>query len=225
MDCKKIIAMLLLGCVAGPWLRAGDTEAVLRLRDERKRHPRVCSVAFPGDTKWREAYDAVYSHGAIVENPWGAFRVYMNESQAVDLYLKPEPCMEAAASGFYATPEHIAAGGDMLGRSIETACGRFHAGLGLEVQIHGLALVHIHTESPPRVFDDSTVAVHGVVGLAPFRVARKRHRAHPRVTLALVAQTQHRFGVAGAEPRPGHTAEQQHCDYLFAVHLLSVVSA
>lgn len=124
--------MLLLGCVAGPWLCAGDTDAVLRLRDERKRHPRVSSVSFPGDTKWREAYDAVYSHGTIVENPWAAFRVYMNESQAVDLYLKPEPCMEAAASGFYATPEHIAAGGgrDVLrvGKSVGLGSFRGYAG-------------------------------------------------------------------------------------------------
>ena len=72
-------------------LCADGTDSFIKLRDERKRHPRICAISFPGDTRWREAYDDIYGHGAMLENPYAGFRIYMNESQAIDLYLKNRP--------------------------------------------------------------------------------------------------------------------------------------
>lgn len=154
---RFLITAILSGVALMPSvMSAADTDAVLRLRDECKRHPRVCSVSFPGDTRWREAYDAVYSHGAIVENPYAAFRIYMNESQAVDLYLKPSPCMEAAASGFYATPSHISAGGgrDVLkvGKSLGLGSFRGYAD-GVAVTVDSVA------ERGQRIVADDAVEV------------------------------------------------------------------
>lgn len=103
------------------------TDALLKLRDERKRHPRIESLTFPGTTKWREAYDAVYGHGAMVENPWAAFRVYFNESQSVDLYLKTRHGLEIDQTCFYTSEQQLAEGWGqdvlLVGKSI--GCGSF----------------------------------------------------------------------------------------------------
>lgn len=100
----------LMTAFAMPAAASIGTDAILRLRDERKKHPEIVSVEFPGRTKWREAYDAIYSHGAIIENPYLALRIYMNEAQSVDVYLKQHPGLECRNTAFYSSPEAIAAG-------------------------------------------------------------------------------------------------------------------
>ena len=132
------------------------TDAILRLRDERKKHPEVVSVEFPGDTRWREAYDAIYSHGAIIENPWVALRIYMNETQAVDVYLKQTPGLECRRTAFYSTPEAVAAGRgtDVLSVGKSIGAGSFRG-------FDGSDAVNIDTvqSRAQAVLNDSTVAV------------------------------------------------------------------
>ena len=91
-------------------LCADGTDSFIKLRDERKRHPRICAISFPGDTRWREAYDDIYGHGAMLENPYAGFRIYMNESQAIDLYLKNRPGLELEQTSFYIDASAVAKG-------------------------------------------------------------------------------------------------------------------
>lgn len=112
--------MICLEAVAAGW--AQGTDAILRLRDERRRHPEICTVSFPGHTVWRHAYDAVYSHGVIIENPWVALRIYMNQGHGVDAYLKQTPGLECRQTGFYT---------DSIGRS---------RGLGADVLYVGASI-------------------------------------------------------------------------------------
>lgn len=107
LQIRKIIFGALLAGAVLPAAAQG-TDAILRLRDERRRHPEISSITFPGNTVWRHAYDAVYSHGAIVENPWAALRIYMNEGHGVDAYLKATTGLECRQTGFYT---------DSIGRS------------------------------------------------------------------------------------------------------------
>ncbi|MDE5870817.1 MAG: DUF4861 domain-containing protein, partial [Muribaculaceae bacterium] len=55
-----------------------QTDAYIKLRDEKKTHPRIESITFPGDANTRYMYDAIYGHGAVIENPCVAYRVYMD---------------------------------------------------------------------------------------------------------------------------------------------------
>ena len=101
----RVISYIVL-CIAGlsalvQPAAAGDTDAILRLRDERRRHPEISSITFPGHSVWRQTYDAIYSHGAIIENRWVALRIYMNQGHGVDAYLKQRPGLECRQTGFY----------------------------------------------------------------------------------------------------------------------------
>ncbi len=87
-----------------------QTDAYIKLRDEKKTHPRIESITFPGDANTRYMYDAIYGHGAVIENPWVAYRVYMDNRQSLDLYVKQTPQLELDVTGFYTTPEQLKEG-------------------------------------------------------------------------------------------------------------------
>ena len=87
-----------------------QTDAYIKLRDEKKTHPRIESITFPGDANTRHMYDAIYGHGAVIENPWVAYRVYMDNRQSLDLYVKQTPQLELDVTGFYTTPEQLKEG-------------------------------------------------------------------------------------------------------------------
>ena len=55
-------------------------------------------------------YDAIYGHGAMWENEWIGFRVYMDHRQSIDLYGKKTAQMELDATNFYTTAEQWNAG-------------------------------------------------------------------------------------------------------------------
>lgn len=151
---KRILTLCL-----GAMLCAGtfaQTDALLKLRDERRRHPRIESLTFPGSTKWREAYDAVYGHGAMIENPWAAFRIYFNEAQSVDLYLKTRERLEIDKTCFYTTPEQLAEGWgqDVLRVGKSIGCGSFRGWDGENtVPVDSVA------SRTQRVVDSATVEV------------------------------------------------------------------
>lgn len=88
----------------------GQTDAYIKLNDEKGKHPRIESVTYPGDADLLDMYNSIYGHGAVIENPWVAYRVYMDNRQSLDLYVKHTPRLELDVTGFYTTPEQIAEG-------------------------------------------------------------------------------------------------------------------
>lgn len=139
-----------------PSIASDSTDAILRLRDERKKHPAILSVEFPGATTWREAYDAIYSHGAIIENPYLALRIYMNEAQSVDVYLKQEPGLECRSTAFYSSPEAVASGQgtDVLKVGKSIGAGSFRGYDGSEA----ISITEVQSRGQ-AVLNDSTIAV------------------------------------------------------------------
>lgn len=106
---------------------AAQTDAYIKLRDINKKYPRICSVTFPGDADNRQMYNSIYGHGAVIENPWVAYRVYMDNRQSLDLYAKQTPRLELETTGFYTTPQQLADGygRDVLWAGKSIAAGSF----------------------------------------------------------------------------------------------------
>lgn len=104
---KHILTLSTLVCALT--LQA-QTNAYIKLHDSHKRHPRVESITFGGDVPTAATYDAIYGHGAVIENPWVAYRVYMDHRQSLDLYVKATPRLELEQTGFYTTPEQLKQG-------------------------------------------------------------------------------------------------------------------
>ena len=106
---------------------SAQTDAYLKIHDSHGRHPRVSSITFPGDVDNLAMYDAIYGHGAVIENPWVAYRVYMDNRQSLDLYVKQTPQLELDKTGFYTTPEQLEEGYgiDVLWAGKSIAAGSF----------------------------------------------------------------------------------------------------
>lgn len=133
-----------------------QTDAYLKLRDEKKTHPRIVSISFPGDANTRQMYDAIYGHGAVIENPWVAYRVYMDNRQSLDLYVKQTPQIELDVTGFYTTPKQIEEGYgcDVLWAGKSIAAGSFRG--WQNEQPVTIDTVSVRTQ---KVIDDHTIQV------------------------------------------------------------------
>ena len=104
-----------------------QTDAFIKIHDSHGRHPRVTEITFPGNTVFPADYDAIYGHGAIIENPWVGYRVYMDNRQSLDLYAKTTPRLEIDRTCFYTTPQQLAEGYgcDVLWAGKSVAAGSF----------------------------------------------------------------------------------------------------
>lgn len=104
-----------------------DTDAYIKLFDHHGKHPRVKSVTFYGNSDNLDMYNSLYGHGAVIENPFVAYRVYMDHRQSLDLYVKQTPRTELEVTGFYTTPEQLEAGYgcDVLWAGKSIAAGSF----------------------------------------------------------------------------------------------------
>ena len=89
---------------------SAQVSAQMKLWDRKYRYPRINSVEFKGDVPSLAMYDAIYGHGAMWENEWIGFRVYMDHRQSIDLYGKKTMQMELDSTNFYTTNEQWAAG-------------------------------------------------------------------------------------------------------------------
>ena len=87
-----------------------QTDAYIKLYDHNNKHPRIVSITYPGDANTREMFNSIYGHGAVIENPWVAYRVYMDNRQSLDLYVKQTPQLELDITGFYTTPQQLEEG-------------------------------------------------------------------------------------------------------------------
>ncbi len=133
-----------------------QTDAYIKVRDIAKRAPRALSIEFPGDTPFPHDYDAIYGHGAVLENPWLAIRVYMDNRQSIDLYLKQTPKLELDHTGFYSTKEMVEQGYgcDVLWAGKSVAMGSFRGYVdGAPVTIDNPA------SRLQRVLNDHTIQV------------------------------------------------------------------
>ncbi len=122
---KRIVhtlALLLLALSA-----SAQTDAYIKLRDRGSKYPRILSITFPGDANTLHMYNSIYGHGAVIENPWVAYRIYMDNRQSLDLYVKATPRLELDATNFYTTPEQLAEGYgcDVLWAGKSIAAGSF----------------------------------------------------------------------------------------------------
>lgn len=88
----------------------GQTDAYIKLYDHHGQHPRIVSITYPGDANLLDMYNSIYGHGAVIENPWVAYRVYMDNRQSLDLYVKQKPQLELDVTGFYTTLEQLGQG-------------------------------------------------------------------------------------------------------------------
>ena len=104
-----------------------QTDAYIKLHDEKGKHPRILSITYPGDANTLDMYNSIYGHGAVIENPWVAYRVYMDNRQSLDLYVKQTPQLELDVTGFYTTPEQMGEGYgcDVLWAGKSIAAGSF----------------------------------------------------------------------------------------------------
>lgn len=106
--------------------------AHMKLWDQKFRFPRVNQIEFQGDVPSLAMYDAVYGHGAMWENEWMGFRVYMDHRQSIDLYGKKQSRLELDETNFYTTDEQWASGygEDILfvGGSVGSGSFRGYAG-------------------------------------------------------------------------------------------------
>lgn len=103
------------------------TDAYIKLYDHHGKHPRIVSITYPGDANLLDMYNSIYGHGAVIENPWVAYRVYMDNRQSLDLYVKSTPRTELDVTGFYTTPEQMQQGYgcDVLWAGKSIAAGSF----------------------------------------------------------------------------------------------------
>lgn len=87
-----------------------QTDAYIKMNDIKEKHPRVISVTYPEDADILDMYNSIYGHGAVFENSFMAYRVYMDHRQSIDLYGKAYPRLEMDVTGFYTTDEQLAQG-------------------------------------------------------------------------------------------------------------------
>lgn len=151
---KKYLFLGLAATIASTGF--SQTNAYIKLRDEKKTHPRIECISFPGDANVRYMYDAIYGHGAVIENPWVAYRIYMDNRQSLDLYVKQTPQMELDVTGFYTTPEQLQQGYgcDVLWAGKSIAAGSFRGWQNGEPQT--IDTVATRTQ---RVIDNRTIQV------------------------------------------------------------------
>lgn len=86
------------------------TRAYIKLHDSKGKHPEVNSITFPGDANILDMYNSIYGHGAVFENEYGGYRIYMDHRQSIDLYGKNTHQLELDSTGFYTTQEQMAKG-------------------------------------------------------------------------------------------------------------------
>lgn len=111
----------------GPQTFEQKSRAYLKLRDEKKKHPEITEITYPGNSDNSVIYNTIYGHGAVMESMLNAWRIYVDNRQSIDLYGKKARQLELETTGFYTTPEQSAQGygRDILWAGKSVAAGSF----------------------------------------------------------------------------------------------------
>ncbi len=111
LSMRRVVFALVLSVLAMCSMQGyAQTYAQLKVWDSHQRYPLINEIEFQGADSALATYDAIYGHGAMMENEAYALRVYMDARQSIDLYGKKNPEPELAVTNFYSTPDLLAQG-------------------------------------------------------------------------------------------------------------------
>lgn len=105
---KHFALFLLTFCACS--VSQAQVQAFMKLWDNKHQFPEINEIEFKGNVPPLDTYNAIYGHGAMMENEWWGLRVYMDHRQSIDLYGKYRKELELHRTNFYSTREDMAAG-------------------------------------------------------------------------------------------------------------------
>lgn len=119
---------LILVVTASMWLRVTPADAsregfrVIQAEGQERCIVPITEYTAPGN---ENHYNRLHHHGFAIENPWVAYRVYFDQKQTVDVYVKREPRLELQDTYWYPSAEQIEAnyGDDVLRVGGSIGCG------------------------------------------------------------------------------------------------------
>ncbi len=107
---KKFSFLLLALAALAVSPTSAQTYAQMKVWDSHDRHPKINEIEFQQADEDLATYDAIYGHGAMMENESYALRVYIDSRQCIDLYGKHHAQPELAITNFYSTSDLVAQG-------------------------------------------------------------------------------------------------------------------
>lgn len=101
--------------------------AFMKLWDNKQTYPLINEIEFQGDVPKLDTYNAIYGHGAMMENEYWGMRLYMDHRQSIDLFGKSGKELELHLTNFYSTREDLEMGRgcDILWAGQSVAAGSF----------------------------------------------------------------------------------------------------
>lgn len=104
-----------------------DVTAFMKLWDNKQTYPRINEIEFKGSVPKLDTYNAIYGHGAMMENEYWGMRVYIDHRQSIDLFGKSGKELELDLTNFYSTREDLEMGRgcDILWAGQSVAAGSF----------------------------------------------------------------------------------------------------
>ena len=122
---KKTLISLLI-CTVATTVSA-QVQAFMKLWDNKHTYPQINQIEFQGDVPTLDTYNAIYGHGAMMENEYWGLRLYMDHRQSIDLFGKSGKTLELHLTNFYSTREDLAKGlgCDILWAGQSVAAGSF----------------------------------------------------------------------------------------------------
>ena len=104
-----------------------EVQAFMKLWDNKHAYPQINQIEFKGDVPTLDSYNAIYGHGAMMENEYWGLRLYMDHRQSIDLFGKSGSALELHLTNFYSTREDMARGlgCDILWAGQSVAAGSF----------------------------------------------------------------------------------------------------
>lgn len=134
------VMSLLLSSVAA----TAQVQAFMKLWDNKHTYPQINQIEFKGDVPVLDSYNAIYGHGAMMENEYWGLRLYMDHRQSIDLFGKSGKPLELHLTNFYSTREDLAKGRgcDILWAGQSVAAGSFRGFVREGIDTDGMMTGH-----------------------------------------------------------------------------------
>ena len=122
---KRLLTLLALSLQMTVMM--AEVQAFMKLWDNKHTYPQINQIEFKGDVPTLDSYNAIYGHGAMMENEYWGLRIYMDHRQSIDLFGKSGKPLELHLTNFYSTREDLARGRgcDILWAGQSVAAGSF----------------------------------------------------------------------------------------------------